>query len=252
MRMSAMLLAGMICLAQAGTAGEPVDREKVAGLFKLFLRDSAELPMDVAVTTVVTNAKGREIRRKHTTTRLLFRGYSQQAEKFTLTANGSFFHLRELHDSMAPDFAIFKAFSMAVPGKDGPPKLEFAEEGAGVLVRKVENDCGTFRMQLGELIARGDCSAVEFRIGRDTADGLTIRSFRIDARNLPAAANLRYLGACEVWRYHAEGDLQNGYLPGDPRPFLVPKRVVATIETDKGQIVITNDHSMAAPAARKK
>ena len=243
-------LASAAVLACAAPAS-PVDRDAVAALFKLFLRDSAELPMDVQVTTVVTNAKGREIRRKHTSVRLLFRGYNQRSGNFSLTSNGSFFHMRELHDSLAPDFAIFKAFSLAVPGKDGPPKLEVAEEGPGVVVRAAESDCGAFQMFQGELIARRDCSAVEFTVGRDAAGGLAVQRFRLDARNLPAAANLRYLGACQVRQYHAEGDVQQVYLPGDPRPFLAPRRVVETIGTDRGTIVVTNEHVLSEPAKKK-
>jgi hypothetical protein len=243
MRTGVVLLAGMACLSHAAAAGERVDREKVAGLFKMFLRDSAELPMDVSATTVVTDAKGRETRRKHTVAHLLFKGYNERSGNFAATLHGNFFQMRTLYDSMAPVFALFKAFSLAVPGQDGPPKLEMAEQGTGVVVHAAQSDCGAFRM-LGELIAKDDCSAVEFQIGRDAAGGLTIERFRMDARNLPAAANLRYLGPCEVRRYYTEGDVQKGYLTGDPQPFLVPKRVVTTIETDKGRIVVTNEHTM--------
>jgi len=59
-----------------------------------------------------------------------------------LTSHGDFFQLRELHDSMAPDCAIFKGFAITMPGKDGPPKLEFAEEEAGMVVRAVQRDSG--------------------------------------------------------------------------------------------------------------
>jgi hypothetical protein len=38
---------GLVCVAQANGAGGPVEPGPVTALFKMFLRDSAELPMDV-------------------------------------------------------------------------------------------------------------------------------------------------------------------------------------------------------------
>jgi hypothetical protein len=242
--------AALVCAAAmtcAGQAGEPIaaDREQATAVFRMFLRDSAELPMDVAVTTVVTDPHGREKRRTRATVHLLFKGYSQQAERFSLTSRSGMFHLRELHDSIAGDFSIFKAFSMVAPGKDGQAKWDVAEEAEGLLVRFVQADCKPFDLA-GELFPRNDCSAVEFHLGRDPSGALKVERFTLDSLHLPVPGTLRYLGAVQVRKYHVEGDVQNGYLPNDPRPFLVPKRVVTTIETEKGRIVLTNDHTMAA------
>jgi hypothetical protein len=252
MRGSGKLIAVVCLAALAGTGqAETPDREKVTSLFKMFLRDSAELPMDVAVTTVVTNARGRQTRRSETTVHLLFKGYSQQAERFTWTSHGGFLHLRQLHDSLAGDFNIFKAFAMVVPDKNGETKWNLAEAGAGLLVRLVQTDCKGFEMN-GELYPKVGCSSVEFHLGRNAAGDLKVERFTLDSQNLPAAGRLRYLGDVQVRRYHAEGDVQDGYLPNDPRPFLVPRRVVTTIETDKGTIVVTDEHSMAAPETKRK
>jgi len=123
--------------------------------------------MDVAVTTVVTDPGGRVRRRTQATVHLVFRGYNQQAERFTFRSDAGFFHWRELHDSIVGDFAIFKAFSQVAPGKDGRTKseMEIAEEGAGLVVRSAQNDCQGFELRSGELWAKQDCSAVEFHLG---------------------------------------------------------------------------------------
>jgi hypothetical protein len=240
--------AALLACCGAAAADGPADRDRVTAVFKSFLRDSAELPMDVAVTTVVTNAAGRQKRHTQATVHLVFHGYNQQAERFTLRSDTGFFHFRELHDSIAGDFEIFKAFSMVVPGKDGRTKsdVEFTEDNGGLTVRTGQNDCRGFDLKAGELWATQDCSAVEFRLGRDAAGELTVERFRIETKNLPARGNVRYLGPAEVRRLYAEGELQKAYLPGDPRPFLAPKHVVTTIETDKGKVVVTGEHAVAA------
>jgi hypothetical protein len=63
-----------------------------------------------------------------------------------------------------------------------------------------------------------------------------------EKRRTQATVHLLFKG----YSYYSEGDVQKGFLPGDPRPFLVPKRVVTMIETDKGKIVLTNEHTLAA------
>jgi len=245
MRTIALLIAGAVWLAQAGAGGDPVDPAKVTALFRMFLRDSAELPMDVAVTTLVTDAAGREKRHTQGTVRLLFRGYSQQAERFTMKSQAGLMYRRLLHDSMAGDLAVFKAFMLVAPGKNGAPRVKVAEEDGGLVARNIETECPDFEMRTGELFPRRDCSRVEFRLVREASGELAVDHFRIETVNLPAPAKLRYLGQVEVWKYAAEADVQKAYLPGDPRPFLVPKRVVTTIETNKGNIVLTEEHVLA-------
>jgi len=50
-------------------------------------------------------------------------------------------------------------------------------------------------------------------------------------------------------RYHAEVEFQSVEVPGEKEPFLAPKLVTATLETNKGKIVIA---SVYEPKARTK
>ena len=51
------------CFLQAQSDGptQPLNRDRVTALSKMFLRDAAELPMDVAVKTVVTDLIGEPV-----------------------------------------------------------------------------------------------------------------------------------------------------------------------------------------------
>lgn len=238
-------LVWMALLAGVAQAGEVPDAAPVTALFKMFLRDSAELPMDVLVKTVVTDSKGHQKRNTHATIHLLFKGYSEKGQRFTFTSRAGLWDRRVLHDSVTGDLAVFRAFSGVMPDRDGKQRFDTAEDGMAIVVRSKTEDCNQFEWRSGELYPARDCAGVEFRLERGSDGELSVGRFRLDTQNLPGRGNVRYLGAASVRKYEAEGDVQKAYLPGDPKPFLVPKRVVTTIETDKGKIVVTEEHRMA-------
>ncbi|HYM12281.1 MAG TPA: hypothetical protein VEU62_16215, partial [Bryobacterales bacterium] len=90
-----------------------------------------------------------------------------------------------------------------------------------------------------------------FYAGGDPDGDLTLERFALEISNLPAAAKIAYLGDVQIRRIHAEGDIQKAYLPKDPKPFFIPKRVATSIETDKGSIVLTNVYTLTADRLRK-
>jgi hypothetical protein len=45
-------------------------------------------------------------------------------------------------------------------------------------------------------------------------------------------------GLCTITGYGVEVEFQKATLTGDPKPFLVPAIVIATLTTDKGKIVM--------------
>jgi hypothetical protein len=232
-------------LAGIAPAGEAPDTASVTALFRMFLRDSAELPMDVLVRTVVTDSKGHQKRNTQATIHLLFRGYSEKAERFTFQSRAGLWDRRVMNDSMTGDLAVFGAFSRVMPDRDGKTRFQTIEDGSAVVVRSSADDCNQFEWRRGDLYPERGCTAVEFRLGRGSRGELRIERFRLEALHLPARGNVRYLGPAMVQKYEAEGDVQEAYLADDPRPFLAPKRVVTTIETDKGKIVVTEEHKLA-------
>jgi hypothetical protein len=244
-----LLLAGFACFAQPGGPISSADRAKITALSKTFLRDSAELPMDVAVQTIVTDASGNPKRRAQSTVRFLFHGYNQQAGSFQFEARGSWFNGGPMHDSLAGDFAVLDALRRLAPNaKRSPgdePVIHPDPSGKGFLVRAVQQDCDPFETNERFLYPTHYCTSVEVRITNGPDGALAIESFSLDMRNLPAPAKIPYLGAVQLKRFRAEGDIQKAWLPNDPSPFFVPKRVVTTIDTDKGRIVVTNAYTLS-------
>jgi hypothetical protein len=84
----------------------------------------------------------------------------------------------------------------------------------------------------------------------DGRDGLRIQHFNLDSTNLPAKADTAALGTVQVLTYHVDEDLEEVLLPSDPKPFLVPKRNITTIGTNKGKIVVTNQYAPETPDKR--
>ncbi len=247
------LLAGLSGFGQSA-ASNPINRAKIATLSKMFLRDSAELPMDVTVTTVITDRAGREKRRSQSSVHFLFHGYNQQAEKFSFDSHSGWFNTGALRDSFSGDLAVFAAFGELAPKKNGDADFEMIQQdlpGQGIFIKTSDPDCHDFEMSDRFLYPKKYCSSVEFHVGTDSAGQLSVERFTLQIGNLPAAGKIVYLGAVQIRSIRAEGDIQKAYLPNDPLPFLVPRQVVTSIETDKGKIVLTNLYTLPVDRARK-
>lgn len=80
------------------------------------------------------------------------------------------------------------------------------------------------------------CGQTEFELNKD----LSFKKVIFEVPGLPAAVKLDPFGRCTLRRYHTRLEFQSVSLPGDKDPFLVPREVTATIETDKGTIVIAS------------
>jgi hypothetical protein len=81
-------------------------------------------------------------------------------------------------------------------------------------------------------------------VTRDATGKLAVKDFAVDIEQLPAPGKVRYLGEARVRKIHSDGEVQEARMGDDPHPFLIPKRVTTTIETDKGAVVVTNDYTL--------
>jgi hypothetical protein len=244
----ALLLGGIASSAQELTL------DRVMVLAKKYFRDSAELPMDVAVTTVVTDAKGKQKRNLRSTVLLVFKGYNQETGRFSFQGRSGWFNTGALRDSLSGDFAAFIAATYLAPKKDEPPPhhLEVrqpANPGEPYVITGHEPECPKFELIERRLFPKHTCGSVEFRLIREGSDDLMFQHFSLDNGSLPAPAKTVYFGDAQVTSFRFEVDFQKTLLPGDPVPFLLPKQTVTTIATDKGKIVITNVYT---PRVRAK
>jgi hypothetical protein len=245
---AAVLLGGGILIAQSAP-----DRDEITKLSKSFMRDSAELPMTVAVETVVTNAKGKKIRNTHSTTAFIFHGYNGQIGRYTFRTNAGLMSYRIMHDSIGPNFAVLDAFMSIAPRPEGlkDVAVEGGQAGEPFLL-KTDATCKDIKFAMSGQFPypNNRCYTTEFRVRRDTAGALTIERFQVDVANLPAEGKIPYLGLAQIQKVHAEGEVQAARLPDDPRPFLIPKRVTVIIESDKGKAVVTNQYTLKTPARK--
>lgn len=82
----------------------------------------------------------------------------------------------------------------------------------------------------------GFCGIAEFQLDND----LSFQKFAFEAPGLPITSKIDGVGQCILQRYHTEIEFQKVTLPGVKDPFLVPKQVLTTLETNKGNIVIAS------------
>lgn len=83
--------------------------DRIVALAKTYFRDSAEIPMDIAVTTIVTDKSGKPRQRAQSSVRMVFNGYNQQSGRLSLHANSGWFNTGALRDSMSGSMAAFVA-----------------------------------------------------------------------------------------------------------------------------------------------
>ena len=250
MRVQPILVLAPILLALAprlAGAADPPDRNQVTALSRTFLRDSAELPMDVIVQTKVIDGKGRKKRDAHSSVQFLFRGYRAAADQYSFRSTAGFMSLKLLHDSLASNFVVINAFSRIAPHGPNQPEVAIepgAREGLLGIRSHAATDCQCFKMRPNFLYPEQYCYSVVFRVTEDSGGKLVVQDFAVDIDRLPATGNVRYLGFTEIQKIHSDGQVQEARLGDDPNPFLIPKHITTTIETDKGTVVLTSDYSL--------
>ena len=254
-RLSFLLtLLGSLTIASAQpTPALTLDR--VTALAKSYLRDSAEVPMNVAVTTVVTDQAGKLKRRAQSTVRLVFRGYNPQTGKFGFNGNSGWFNTWALRDSISGEFAAYLAGTFLAPrgGATDPLKiLQPAQPGQPFLITLEGDNCPKVELAGQYLFPRKACGSSRFGLSLDGGNDLLFQHFTFDAAGLPVPAKVAYLDDVQLLSLRFDVDFQKGFLPGDPNPFLWPKRTVTTVSTDKGKIVITNEHTPQTAKANSR
>jgi hypothetical protein len=238
---------------QAIAAGaDTVNLDRIMALAKTYFRDSAEVPMDVAVTTVVTDRAGKPKRQAQSSVRMLFHGYNRQSHKLSLNGNSGMFNSWALRDSMSGNMAAFVAALLLTPGKEVTEHLEIhqpAQPGQPILVTNHPEPCPSFEIQPPGryLFPRKPCGEAQFSLTVKPDNDLTFQQYSFDSGGLPAAAKVPYLDEVQMLTFHLDIEFQEGFLPGESNPFLWPKQTITQVTTDKGKISITNRYSPTPP-----
>jgi hypothetical protein len=239
MRKTGLLLLALAC----GAAQTPeLTSEQVVALARTFFRDTGELPMNVRVTKVVTDAGGKLKRSSESSVRVLGRGYNQTSDMASWRVDSGWFStqaMRWASGNLALTWSMMRLASKA----GGAPRLEIQQPawpGEPFLVTVEDADCPTFKLYPPGLFPLGRlCGSWRYALQGNLPNDLVFDRFSFDAMNLPAAAKVSEFGDVQVLSFRCEGDFRKAYLPGDAQPYLLPNQVVTTVDTSKGKIAIT-------------
>lgn len=236
-RVLAILMAGCFDLA-----GAEVTVDRAVALARAYFRDSAEVPMNVGVTTVVSDTAGKVKHRDQATVRLVFNGYNPRSGKGSLRANAGVLSKNEMYESLSGSFAAFMAAAWILPEKDSTHRfrLEAPEPGKPFAMVAKDADCAELQMMPRIPFPQHFCGSVRITWSEEAGGELAFQNIILESAGRPAAAKIAGLGDVRVLGFHAEVSFQKGFLQGDAKPFLWPKTAVTTVRTDRGTVEITN------------
>src|SRR5437016_6384489 len=243
-----LLLGTVFCCAVAASQTGPstdVSLDRLSKAAKVYFRDTAELPMNIAVTTVVTDAAGKLKRQSQGSVDFLFHGYNPRSDKGTFTVSAGIFKRGAMKESMGGNNAVVFAGLMLRDGLQATPSPEILQPaGAGqpFIVRLNATQCQAFKLKESSLFPGNYCGRWEYRL-TESGNDLRFEHFSFDSAGLPTQAKIAYLGDVQVLGFHFDEDFQQAFLPGDAKPFLLPTQVVTTITTDRGTVTITNQYA---------
>jgi hypothetical protein len=211
---------------------------------KVYLRDSAEFPLSTRVEVTFTDLAGRVRKHKTGTYKYDFHGYN-------LRANTGNFHLESSwrtalsgsalrRAAMATSIPTLQLSLLLQPDVEKNTAILPGSSPGLVTVTIQPGECDPFQWENESYASHSFCGPYELQLGKDD---FMLKHFAFDASRFPVPATMDVFGNVNVSRYHSEMEFQKVFLPGDPKPFLVPKRVTVTVETDKGKLVMAGDYT---------
>lgn len=238
-RPAALALLSSLFVCSVGRAADEMDFDRVKALAISFFRDSTEVPMNVEVTTVVTDPSGKVKHRGQGTAGMIFNGYNQGSHKFSLRANAGMMSAGVMRDSVSGDLAAF--FAGGLIQKDDAGRTVEIRRPDLVIVR--DKDCPELALMQRWMFPDHPCGTAEFTVGRNAGGNLAIQRFTFDSGGAPGAAKVEYLGEIQVTGFRALVEFQEKLLPGDAKPYLWPLMAETSVTTSKGKVTITNRYS---------
>jgi hypothetical protein len=228
------LLAAIVCWP-ASFSGQQLTFDQLAKASKIYFRDSAEFPMRIELEMTATDASGRV--RKHSSARYDydFHGYNQRSE----TGHATFHGPRRLQKALLSVFVSATApISFLGTNAEDKYDLQIIERNAGVVSARMarKTPCPAASWSPDLLALQPMCGSFDLQV---EGDDFALKHYALEAASVPLAARIDPFGDAQVLRYHADADFQKILLPGDPKPFLVPKTVTVVIETEKGKVLIS-------------
>jgi hypothetical protein len=235
-----VLVATAPCVSAASGADE-LTLAQVAKASKVYFRDSAELPLRMNVEMTLTDQSGRI--RKHKTGKVDydFHGYNSRSEHMHFNLRGPKAVLKA-----AISVSVASLASVTLLGTEAEKHYTFSaseSESPDLILANMAPipACGPFEWSPDSYTVKLICGSFEIQLQKND---LELKHVTFNGSGLPASAVMDVLGPVTILRFHSEADFQNVLLPGDPKPFLVPKLVTVTVDTDKGKLVMSSGYAL--------
>lgn len=243
---SSILLLVVAISPSALPADEPT-LSQVAKAAKVYLRDSAEFPLTTKVEVTFTDLAGHVRQHKTGSYKFDFHGYNVRSNNGRIVFQGSwrtFMSGSALKKSVyATSIPTLLPAILLDPDIEKKAVVTVAPGAAPDLMSvamKPLADCDPFQWENESYASPSICGSYELQLGKDD---FVLKRFAFDASALPVSAQMDIFDRVTILRYHSETEFQKVFLPGDPKPFLVPKLVTVTVETDKGKLVMSGNYT---------
>ena len=231
------LLLGTVIAATSSQA-QQLTFEQLAKASKTYFRDSAEFPMRMTLEFTAIDSNGKT--RKHKTGKFDydFHGYNPRSEQANLNIRGP---RSAMKAGASAGLAVLLPVSILFNKADAGYRLTAKDGNAPALLSArlipVET-CRPARWSTHSYLLDQFCGSSEFEV---TKNGFELKHYHFETDGLPVQAKIDYLGPATVNRLYVDADFQQVQIPSDPKPFLVPKGVTVTVETDKGKLLMIGD-----------
>jgi hypothetical protein len=240
------LLFALLAMAGASACAQQLTFDQLARASKIYFRDTAEFPMRMSLDFSAIDSRGKM--RKHKTGNFDydFHGYNPLSQKAHLSMHGPRSGLKA---GASAGVAVVLPISVLYTNAEDYYRFVSAEGSApGLLSAKLTpvETCLKAQWSVDTYLLNQTCGSWELEV---TKDELELRRYHFETAGLPAQGKIDYLGSATVNRLYVDADFQEVQIPSDPKPFLVPKKVLVTVETDKGKLLITGDFT---PKPQKK
>jgi hypothetical protein len=226
--------------ASSASADQPTLVE-VAKASRTYFRDSAELPLVMAVELIAKDPSGRV--RKHKTGKVKydFHGYNPRSENANINIRGS--------------RSVMKAAFVAAMSGTLPMALltPNADKGFNLTLQEATKPefvslqfvptlpCESMTWSADAYGPESLCGTYVVQLHRTRLD---LNHFAFKASGLPITGNVEVWGKTVITGYQVEAEFQDVLLPDDPKPFRVPRWIAVTVETGKGTLFMKADYSL--------
>ncbi len=229
-------IAGLECQTPSAPP-EKLTFENLIKATRVTLRDSAELPMEMKVSLVASDATGSIRKLKNGSFQFDFHGFNPRSgnsswklhgNRSTTDAamNSSLFVIGPI---IVVDHGLAEHYTFDVTEAKG------ANSYVGLKARPNAAEVQPFDWSTQDQLPNKLGGVMNFEFEKED---LSLHGYILEATGLPINTKVEPFGKCTLLSYRMNVEFQTELLEGDPKPFLIPKRSITTIETNKGKVVI--------------